>query len=231
MSTTGVPTPIQPAQSTPGQPGAQQPWWKRALQGAGQGVQAQQGQQGRPQPGGGGGIPSSMPQKNNPYGSLAAAGVGAARGLMRPPVNNGPRMGGPQIQQAQGAAPNMNTPPPAMPARPNPGAQGAAPIGGPGITQPVPPPTPPVGSTPPIPGAQSNMSPSPAGQPGMPPVQSDMMSAPMDQSGGMAGGRVVSKPTVALLGEKGPEAVVPMNSNKDNKVRPAALMGRRSYGE
>lgn len=228
MSTTGVPTPLQPAQSQPGQPGpqqAQQPWWKRAatagagaLNGAG-GVQSTM-----VRPTQQGGAPgTSMPQKNNPYGSLAAAGVGAARNMMTPRVNNGPRMGGPQMQQAQGAAPNMGAPPPAMPARPNPGAQGAQPIG-PDRSNPI-------GSTPPIPGAQSNMSPLPAGQPGMPPAQSDMMSAPMDQSGGMAGGRVVSKPTVALLGEKGPEAVVPMNSNKDNKVRPAALMGRRSYGE
>lgn len=34
----------------------------------------------------------------------------------------------------------------------------------------------------------------------------------------MAHGRMVTKPTLALLGERGPEAVVPMNTNPENKV-------------
>lgn len=39
----------------------------------------------------------------------------------------------------------------------------------------------------------------------------------------MARGRIVTKPTTALLGESGPEAVVPLNNNPQNRVTPAIL--------
>ena len=50
----------------------------------------------------------------------------------------------------------------------------------------------------------------------------------------MAEGRVVNKPTVALLGDRGPEAVVPMGRQANTRVRPNVALSptrRRAYGE
>jgi hypothetical protein len=43
----------------------------------------------------------------------------------------------------------------------------------------------------------------------------------------MANGGVVDKPTTALLGEDGPEMVVPLSKRPGAKVSPANLPGRR----
>lgn len=40
---------------------------------------------------------------------------------------------------------------------------------------------------------------------------------------GLSQGKLVTSPTYALIGEKGPEAVVPMNANPNNKVSPQLL--------
>lgn len=39
----------------------------------------------------------------------------------------------------------------------------------------------------------------------------------------MAQGKIVTRPTTAILGERGPEAVVPLNDNPQNHVTPAIL--------
>lgn len=53
-----------------------------------------------------------------------------------------------------------------------------------------------------------------------PPMPAPVMDGSTDLAGvePMAQGQMVTKPTVALLGERGPEAVVPMNGNPANKV-------------
>jgi hypothetical protein len=67
---------------------------------------------------------------------------------------------------------------------------------------------------------------------GMPPPNADQTAMSMDPttgSGELAGlsplahGRIVTQPTKALLGERGPEAVVPLNPNPQNRVTPAIL--------
>jgi hypothetical protein len=40
---------------------------------------------------------------------------------------------------------------------------------------------------------------------------------------GLAQGAIITKPTKVLLGEKGAEAVVPLNNNPDNKIGTSAL--------
>lgn len=47
---------------------------------------------------------------------------------------------------------------------------------------------------------------------------------------GMASGKMVTHPTIALLGEHGPEAVVPMDGKASNKISPGILseIGMRS---
>lgn len=78
---------------------------------------------------------------------------------------------------------------------------------------------------------QQNPSPQPQ-QPdtGVPMPQPEAMGDP-DLAGlqpdMMAHGRMVTKPTVALLGERGPEAVVPMNSDPNNKISMPAVPGMR----
>lgn len=48
----------------------------------------------------------------------------------------------------------------------------------------------------------------------------------------MAEGKIVTKPTLALIGERQPEAVVPLAHRTGAKVRPGmAMPGRRYYGE
>ena len=62
----------------------------------------------------------------------------------------------------------------------------------------------------------------PMPQPPGPPMIGDGMSTPFKDGG------VVNKPTYALLGEDGPEMVVPLNDCKDNRVpRYAAQMNYR----
>ena len=46
----------------------------------------------------------------------------------------------------------------------------------------------------------------------------------------MADGQIVTKPTLVMLGEHEPEAVVPLTDRPNAKVRPS-VMGRRYYGE
>jgi hypothetical protein len=45
----------------------------------------------------------------------------------------------------------------------------------------------------------------------------------------MARGRIVDKPTTALLGEDGPEAVVPLNGRPDARVSPR-ILPKMNYG-
>lgn len=42
----------------------------------------------------------------------------------------------------------------------------------------------------------------------------------------MAEGRIVTHPTTALIGENGPEAVIPLNGRMDAAVRPSVAFGR-----
>lgn len=46
-----------------------------------------------------------------------------------------------------------------------------------------------------------------------------------------ADGKIVTKPTLVLLAEHEPEAVVPLSNRPDAKVRPSVMQGRRYYGE
>lgn len=58
----------------------------------------------------------------------------------------------------------------------------------------------------------------------------DQLSQPMNDSGGdpmMARGGIVTKPTRVLLGEDGPEAVVPLSGNPDAKLTPGMMQTRR----
>lgn len=62
-----------------------------------------------------------------------------------------------------------------------------------------------------------------------PPVSAPPSPTPYMQGEPMAQGKIVDRPTVALLGEKQPEAVIPLNGKKDARVRAGAVMGRRPY--
>lgn len=44
----------------------------------------------------------------------------------------------------------------------------------------------------------------------------------------LAGGSLVTKPTIAKIGEKGPEAVIPLNPRAGNKMQPDVLEGHVS---
>ena len=59
----------------------------------------------------------------------------------------------------------------------------------------------------------------------MPPDNSMAPPPPVDGMDAFAGGKLVTQPTVAMLGEKGPEAVVPLNSAPGQKVTPGMLGG------
>lgn len=60
--------------------------------------------------------------------------------------------------------------------------------------------------------------------------QPDPTDAPVDEY--MSDGKVVTKPTLAVLGEDGPEAVVPMGYRAKAKTRPSLASGGRSaYGQ
>lgn len=80
-----------------------------------------------------------------------------------------------------------------------------------------------------LPGAAATIPPGPMPPP--PPVSAPPPNnmAPSNQSP-MAKGSIVTRPTVAMLGDKGPEAVVPLNNKPGNKVKPSMLFGRRAYG-
>jgi hypothetical protein len=63
---------------------------------------------------------------------------------------------------------------------------------------------------------------------------------PLDESGApmMADGQIVTKPTLAIIGESEPEAVVPLGYRANAKVRPSMAFGKetrapgkRFYGE
>lgn len=69
---------------------------------------------------------------------------------------------------------------------------------------------------------------------GMPPADASNQAMSMDptqNSGELAGlspdlmaqGKIVTSPTRAIIGERGPEAVVPLNDNPQNRVTPAIL--------
>lgn len=79
-----------------------------------------------------------------------------------------------------------------------------------------------IDSTPPpsIPSPPSIDSPTPY-QPDQPGMYS------MDDN--MAEGKLVTKPTIAILGENEPEAVIPLNNKPGNKVRLGRM--RQYYGE
>lgn len=50
-------------------------------------------------------------------------------------------------------------------------------------------------------------------------------------SGGMdafAGGKIVTKPTAALVGDQGPEAIIPLNPKPGQKTSPGMLGGQRA---
>jgi hypothetical protein len=44
----------------------------------------------------------------------------------------------------------------------------------------------------------------------------------------LGGGGIITKPTLARIGEKGPEAVVPLTPRPGNKMQPDLLEGRLS---
>jgi hypothetical protein len=49
----------------------------------------------------------------------------------------------------------------------------------------------------------------------------------------LAAGKIVTQPTTAVIGDQGPEAVIPLGGNSDAKVRPGIAFnkGRRTYGQ
>lgn len=137
--------------------------------------------------------------------------------LMRPvPGGSGPAppaMAGPGISGPGMPGPGAGGPPPGLGAPP-PGMGGPPPGGGP--------PMPPPGGGPP-PGA----GPTPPVNP-YPGLGDDDDNENPDQR--MATGGIVNKPTTALLGEDGPEMVVPLNRQPGNKVSLANLPGQRPGG-
>jgi hypothetical protein len=144
-----------------------------------------------------------------------------------PSIGEGPipQAGGPPpdmpdlMRPVPGGSPMQGPAPPAMssPGMPGPGAGiGGPPPGG------VPPILPPGGGPPP-PGA----GPTPPTNP-YPGLGDDDDNENPDQR--MASGGVVNKPTTALLGEDGPEMVVPLNRRPGNKVSLANLPGQRPGG-
>lgn len=56
------------------------------------------------------------------------------------------------------------------------------------------------------------------------PVGPQIMSNSPDEA--MARGKIVTQPTLAKLGESGPEAVIPLTPRPDNHFQPDMLMGR-----
>src|SRR6185295_699696 len=47
----------------------------------------------------------------------------------------------------------------------------------------------------------------------------------------LADGKIVTRPTIAIIGENEPEAVVPLSYRPGAKTRPHMALGRRYYGE
>lgn len=70
-----------------------------------------------------------------------------------------------------------------------------------------------------------------ATQSGYTPPPPDLNYAPPANQSPMNKGSIVTKPTVAMLGDKGPEAVIPLDGRKDARVRPSILTQRRPYGQ
>jgi len=169
------------------------------------------------------GLAAGNPQSSQSANNMAQLGQGlgayARKRSMDNRINNAKPWGGlPQ------------SPPPSqspMPSPPVPNSTPPIPSGGvPGVTQAPP-------QMPPPPMANPN-SPIPPGTPGVPPINGGYYN-PLDQpdqiSAGApaAGGRIVTRPTKMLLGERGPEAVVPMRQPRPGNptsslVSPAAFM-------
>lgn len=143
--------------------------------------------------------------------------------LMRPVPGGSAQAPVPQIGPQPGGPPPMGgmqgPPPPAMggmpgPTVPPPGGSGPPPgMGGPT------PGGPPPGAGGPPPGGGQQQQPPPLGG-----DDNDYQDNPDLR---MANGGIVDKPTTALLGEDGPEMVVPLNRRPGNKVSPQNLPGRR----
>jgi hypothetical protein len=75
------------------------------------------------------------------------------------------------------------------------------------------------------PGAMGQI-PGPTGPPGADPMATDVGS---DMGSGipqLAGGTLITKPTIAKIGEAGPEAVVPLTPRPGNKMQPDIIEGR-----
>lgn len=61
---------------------------------------------------------------------------------------------------------------------------------------------------------------------GAPNISEDLMGDLPEFAGLLGGGKLVTKPTLAKIGEKGPEAVVPLTPRPGNKLGPDLLEGR-----
>lgn len=87
-----------------------------------------------------------------------------------------------------------------------------------------------------MPADNAAMTPPPVMNPAPPPVQSNPMpnapaapQAPGPPPAPMSTGRVVTTPTLAVLGEDGAEAVIPLNGAPDNKTNMAMVSPYSRY--
>lgn len=60
------------------------------------------------------------------------------------------------------------------------------------------------------------------------PQQSSYRAQPRQMNSPMAAGKIVTQPTTALIGENGPEAVIPLNGRTDANVRPSVAFGKET---
>src|SRR6185369_1189463 len=184
-------------------------------------------------PGGGGGLLAALAaRKQQPPPGFTPYNKARPFNQTEPPP---PMMGNlPPVGPPAGLSPDMMRPVPggsAVPGVPNVPMQGPAPpaMAGPGAGGPPPGGMPPGGPPP------GGGPPPPAGMPPTNPYRQAMGGDDNDDGSEdygeaderMADGGIVDKPTTALLGEDGPEMVVPLNRRPGAKVSPANLPAQR----